>query len=180
MKLTKARRMAQWKSISRLYHTAFPRYERKPFWMILLMSLAGKTDVWVLEKDGEYSGFAATMGTGDMVLLDYFAVAPEQRSRGLGSEALRLLQEHYRDRRFFLEIESVYEDADNLPERQRRKRFYLANGMSELHIMADLFGTKMELLGYQCSLSYAEYRSLYVACLGKWTAKHVEELPYPD
>ena len=61
----------------------------------------------------------------DMVMLDYFAVSEKKRSCGLGGRALKLLQEKYGDKRFFLEIECEDETAKNATERVRRKAFYL-------------------------------------------------------
>ncbi len=180
MELVQATKISQWQNIYRLYKSAFPKCERKPFPLIWLIHKKGNADVWVLEANGGFAGFAITLNLGDLVLLDYFAVADAHRSKGYGSQALRQLQERYRDRRFFLEIESVYHVSENLPERRRRKRFYLRNGMTEMRVMADVFGTPMELLGYGCRVEFGEYQSLYRKSFGKWALRHLTALPYPE
>lgn len=179
MKLIKAKKLSQWLKIHRLYKSAFPDYERKPFLLIMLTSRKGRADVWEIQDNGKFSGLAVTMNVKDMVLLDYFAIAEEKRSRGIGGKALRTLQKYYSGRRFFLEIESVYTDAGNLDERLRRKRFYLKNGMTELNIMSKVFKTEMEVLGYNCKLNFDEYRSVYYHAYGERAAGNITKLDYP-
>ncbi len=170
---------ADWDAIRSLYRSAFPRCERKPFFLIRHIHRKGTADVWVIRKDKTFAGFAITLNAGDMVLLDYYAIAPEFRCSGIGTWALSRLTEHYRARRFFLEVESVYEPAPNLEERIRRKAFYLRAGLSPMHIMVDVFGTNMELLGFACSLRYEEYLSVYRENFGISAVKHLKMLPYP-
>lgn len=171
--LTKPSTIRDWLRLWRLYRRAFPHYERKPFFMILRTKHRGCTDVWCIRQNGAFAGLAITMAQGELVLLDYFAVSETQRGRGLGSRALRLLQQEYAGKRLFLEIESTETDAPNRPERLRRKQFYLRNGMSELGVHVSLFGVEMELLGFACILTFAEYQNLYTAVLGSWTRSHV-------
>lgn len=176
MKLRKIASNEEWQQIKKLYKTAFPRYERKPLWIVGRKNRKGEADIWIIESDDEFAGFAIMMNQANLVLLDYFAIADEMRGKGLGKAALRALQEHYRGKKFFLEIESVSVPCDNLAERQRRKNFYLNNGMKEMHIMVDLFGTQMEVLGYKCGLDFTEYQSIYRLSYGKWAARNVREI----
>lgn len=164
---------ADWLRIYRLYRTAFPRAERKPFSMIRHMTKQGKTDTWCLAKGGEFVGLGITINGPDVILLDYFAVVKNRRGGGIGTAALGVLMEQYRDKGFFLEIESTYEDAPNLAQRQKRKRFYLAAGLEELGVQAELFGVNMELLGVRCSLDYTSYRNFYRDNYNAWAAEHV-------
>ncbi|MBQ8596993.1 MAG: hypothetical protein IJ409_04305 [Lachnospiraceae bacterium] len=150
--------------------------ERKPFKMIKQKAAGSETDVWMLDEGGEFMGLAITMNANDLVLLDYFAIHEKKRGGGIGSRALKLLQEQYEGKRFFLEIESVYEEAEDLEMRKRRKNFYLRNGLTEIGIMAKLFGVNMELLGFGCKVSFAEYRGLYRQIYGTWAEKNVVEL----
>ncbi|MBQ8010117.1 MAG: GNAT family N-acetyltransferase [Oscillospiraceae bacterium] len=176
VRLRRAVHLRDWCRIWRLYLQAFPACERKPFAMILRMCRQGYADVWVIEQPRRFSGLAITMKADDLVLLDYFAVSPKVRGGGIGSMALRTLQRMYEGKRFFLEIESTFADAEDLPERQRRKRFYLRNGMQELNVHADLFGVEMELLGYECSLTFAEYHQLYLTRVGSLAEGKVREI----
>ncbi len=81
----------------------------------------------------------------------------------------------YKNRKFFLEIESVYEKCENREQRKHRKQFYLKNGMTEMKIMVNLFGTNMEVLGYQCKLDFETYRSVYEYAYGKGILKNVKK-----
>ena len=180
MKLRKARSHRDWRAIKKLYNEAFPANEKKPFWMIRWKHMSGAADVWVIERGGEFFGLAITMNGADLVLLDYFAVSTDKRNGGIGGAALKALQEMYAGRRFFLEIESVEErnedsskNVEIRAERERRKKFYLSNGMQELGVYVTLFGVDMELLGYNCGVNFDEYRRLYFDTYGNWAAKNV-------
>jgi len=153
--------------------SAFPSCERKPLSVIRYKQHKKAADVWVVEDEEEFVGLAITMNGPDLVLLDYFAIDDFKRGKGYGSKALKLLQETYEDYRFFLEIERTDVEADNIEERKRRKSFYLQNGMMELKVHAVLFGVEMELLGYQCKVSFEEYRNLYVSNYGNLARKNV-------
>ena len=173
MNLKKAVSRRDWKRIKKLYMSAFPKCERKPFAIIRYKQYKRAADVWMLEDAGEFIGLAITMNGPDLVLLDYFAIDDTKRGKGYGSKALKLLQERYAGYRFFLEIERTDVEADNIEERKRRKSFYLQNGMTELKVHAVLFGVKMELLGYQCEVNFEEYRNLYVSNYGNLAKKNV-------
>jgi len=179
MKLVKAEKRAHWKAVHKLYESAFPDYEKKPFWLIRLKNKQGRADVWYLEEAGQFIGLGITMSAPGLMLLDYFAIDENLRGKGYGSKALKALQEQYADRHFFLEIESVYDECDNTEERIHRKQFYLKNGMTEMKIMANLFGTNMEVLGHGCRLDFATYSSVYKYTYGKRVMRNVREVPYP-
>ena len=156
-----------------LYRTAFPRCERKPFGRITSMVKAGRADLWTIRMDGRFGGFAATVNGPQVVLLDYLAVTKSQRGRGVGTGAMGLLNESYRDRGFFVEIESTFENAPNAREREKRKQFYVNCGMTPMGTQVDLFGIRMELLGCRCMLDFAAYKDFYVKFYTPKAEKHV-------
>ena len=175
MKVVKARTLYQWIKIYRLYQNAFPASEKKPFSMIISMWRKGKSDVWYCEKDGQFAGLAITINGPDKILLDYLAVAPKRRGHGIGTEILQAMRQLYEGKGLFLEIEIVSESADNFEERKRRKQFYLNNGMSEMNVFVELFGVDMELLGFDCSLTFEEYHDFYRDNYNEWAADHVKK-----
>ena len=177
----KPQSLPDWLRLYRLYLSAFPASERKPFAVILLQYRRGKMDVWCLEEAGNFSGFAITINSDTLVLIDYLAIAESCRGKGLGTAALAALREKYSGRNVFLEIESVYEDAPNLPERQRRKQFYLRCGLTPMHVMVRLFGIKMELLGFDgCKIDYPTYHAFYRDNLGQWAADRIQSEIHPE
>ena len=173
-------RRFQWIKIRKLYKKAFPRYERKPFSIIRDMYRDGKTDVWYCTENGAFAGFAATINSDTVVMLDYFAVPPKLRKRGAGSAILKALLEHYHDKGFFVEIESMFEQADNTAERKARRNFYIRNGLMPLGVMANVFDVKMELLGARCQLDFAAYHAFYHDNYNPWAASHIFEAEHPE
>ena len=176
MKLREVATEKDWSMVETLYRSAFPENERKPFEMIREKYCQKQTDVWVIEEEEAFSGLAITMNGDDLVLLDYFAICEKKRGQGLGGKGLRALQEQYRGKRFFLEVESLKVPADNMEERRQRKRFYLKNGMKELGVYAKLFGVEFELLGYECEVNFRAYFSLYDKIYGEYASRFLEEL----
>ena len=145
-----------------LYQRAFPAGERKPFSIILSMAKEGRTDLWIIRKNGRFAGFASTVNSPDLVLLDYFAVCKSLRGQGVGSAALKAILGRYAPRGVLVEIESTRIPSDSRQERENRKRFYVNGGMTPLGTEVDLFGIRMELLGCRCDLDFAGYKDFYV------------------
>ena len=171
--LKKPKGISDWLRLYRLYLSAFPREERKPFGLILRMYKKGTTDVWCLKREGKFAGLGITINGPDLILLDYFAIEKKRRQQGVGSAALPVIVDYYGDKGFFLEIESTLEDAPNKAQRQRRKAFYLSCGLRELHTTAKLFGVNMELLGVRCQLNYDQYKAFYRDNYNQWAADHI-------
>ena len=163
-------------AIFALYRAAFPVSERKPFSFIVKRSRTEGVDLWTIRAGGRFAGFAATVNGPEIVLLDYFAVKKSLRGRGIGAAALKNLMAHYRDRGFFVEIESTFEDAGNLPQRRKRKEFYVNCGMAPMGTEADVFGVRMELLGVRCHLDFEGYRNFYRDNHSPWAAEHIQEV----
>lgn len=180
MKWVQARHLAQWINIYRLYKKAFPISERKPFSIIRSMQKKGKTDVWYLEKDGVFVGFATTINGDDLILLDYLAVVEKKRGKGIGTAIMQQLRAQYEGKGVFLEIERPYTDAPNAEERIKRKQFYLSCQMKALGVFVRLFGVDMELMGWDCTMDYDTYRSFYLKYYSEYAANHIqpcEDLP---
>ena len=94
---------------------------------------------------------------------------------GSAAEILQLMRSHYAGKGVFLEIESVYEECDNKAERIRRKHFYEKCGMTSMEEFVWLFGVKMELMGFDCKLSYEQYHAFYRDNYNQWAADHIQK-----
>ena len=148
--------------IENLYISAFPKNERKPFDLIIDKCDNGLMEIITIQSDSnDFLGFAIMILHDDMVLLDYFAITPESRGQNIGSTALKLLFERYKNKRFILEIENTEAECDNFEERKRRKAFYTRNGMSVMPFKVNLIGVEMEVLTHNCVVTYEEYYSIY-------------------
>lgn len=187
LRLTNASAKEQLKRVRLLYEDAFPRSEKKPFRMILRGRKKGNYEILALEgENGEFQGLAITMHYGELVLLDYFAIEPACRGNGVGSSALKALQQRYRGKKFLLEIESTvgqeeivgngkgdgYSDESDL--RLRRKAFYLRNGMRPMDFLVNLFGVEMELMTYECTVTFEEYHAIFEHLLPPGMASRVK------
>ena len=170
----------RWLRLYALYRCSFPRAERKPFALILKKYRAGMTDIWCIERDSVFLGFSATMNSPRLVMLDYFVIRRRCRGQGIGTAALKKILEKYADREFILEIESPFEPGIDQEKRQKRKQFYVNCGMEPLHIMAEVFGINMELLGKNCDMTFEKYRNFYRDFYRPQAAEHILPADYPE
>ena len=115
-----------------------------------------------------------------MVMLDYLVVPKRRRGNGIGTVVMKQLMDRYSDRSFILEIESPYDPGPDQSLRQKRKQFYLNCGMEPLHIMAEVFGVPMELLGKNCSLTFEQYRNFYRDFYKPQAADHILPASHPE
>ncbi len=162
MKLTKKYPIETLNKIESLYYISFPDNERKPFNLILDKCKSDDMEVIAITGDNdEFLGLAITVLYKDIVILDYFAISMEQRGKNIGSEALRHIFNTYKNKRLLLEIEDPDVLSENQIERIRRKSFYLKNNMTVMPYKVDLLGVQMEILTYNCFVSFEEYHSVF-------------------
>lgn len=169
------RGVRQWAEIYKLYQEAFPKSEKKPFWMIVNMHRRGSSHVWRFARNGTFAGLVITINGENHILLDYLAVEESRRGTGIGTEILQRMRAQYAGKGVFLEIESVYEDCDNKAQRIRRKHFYETCGMTSMEVFVWLFGVKMELMGFDTRLSFEEYHAFYRDNYNRWAADHIQK-----
>lgn len=175
MKLVEVKSEALYKKVENLYMRAFPKEERKPFWLIQTMQKNQVSDVLAIEReDGSFVGLAIAVYHGDMVLLDYFAMEDDVRGQGLGSEAFGLIKERYVGKRFFLEIEDSNAPCENRQQREKRKQFYLRHGMKPMPYIVDLVGVDMEVLTFECEIPFVEYYAFYDTVLQGRLSKKIK------
>ncbi len=166
------------KSIKKLYKTAFPAFERKPFRLIARKSAKGAADMLVIEDNG-FVGFAVCLPYRDIVMINYFAIDPGIQGKGYGGRALKLICEKYGGKRMVLEIETPDERAANNAQRLRRKQFYTKNGWADSGIRVSIFGIDMTLMTYGCGITFDEYHTLYRNVFGNFIARRVKLILVP-
>lgn len=171
--LSKPKHLFHWLRVYLLYRKAFPASERKPFSIIYSMHRKGKTDLWRIRRGNRFAGFASTVNGENLILLDYLAVAPKFRGKGIGTAALTLFLSKYPGQGVFVEIEDTAFPGPDADTRLRRKAFYQNCGMEDLHTHAEVFGVNMELLGRNCSMDFAGYKGFYEAYYSPWAAQHI-------
>lgn len=152
--------------VRRLYEASFPEAEKKPFSFMLEKRQEGFFDILAIEDgQGDFSGLAIMLLSGDLALLDYLAIDPKRQGGGLGGRTLEELEKRYGAERIVVEIErttgAAGEAADNRKDRLRRKAFYLRNGLTPSDLLVELMGVEMEVLTYGRKLTFQEYYDMY-------------------
>jgi GNAT superfamily N-acetyltransferase len=145
-----------------IYAAAIVARERKPKEWICTMVRSPEYAVWVMKQAGRVTGFSILFlpSAGHFALLEYMAVAADERNRGIGSE---LFKQSMRQAvppggaslPVVLEIDSDREAGDDQQIRTRRQRFYRRLGcvqISGLHYILPLPGEgappEMDLMVY--------------------------------
>lgn len=172
------------KKIKALYLDAFPKEERKPYEIMEQKQQEGKMQIWAIiqetsKSEIDFCGLAITILSEDIVLLDYFAICPNQRGKGMGSKALEVIKEMYAKYNLILEIESTSEKKLSLSEeekhiRKRRKKFYYQNGIKEIGLEVVLYGVPMEVLSTGRKIGFKEYLCLYTDTFGEKVTTKIE------
>ena len=114
------------KRIYELYCASFPRMERKPFSRICRNCRNGKMEMWVIKEHTEFLGFFVCAVYEEMVLIDYFAVMPSKRGRGVGSQALKLLADIYPEQYIFFQVQSVKHNFSSILKLIKPRFFFVA------------------------------------------------------
>ncbi len=137
------------------------REQKREGWLAAMVG-AAEYRVWVAKAGGFVRGFSIMFvpAAGGFALLEYMAVAPDQRNQGLGAELFRRTVEYAvtpegRKLPVLLEIDSDQEASSDQPIRERRERFYRRLGclrIAGLHYLMPLAGEgsppEMDLLVY--------------------------------
>ena len=117
----------------RLYESAFPANER---WGLnaVLEDKTGISELLSFFEGETFCGFSIMLHYGSLSHIIYFAVDGNLRSRGCGTEMLRLIREHLPEQVIMVDIEREYPGADNNEQRRRRKTFYARSGYKEARV----------------------------------------------
>ena len=168
--------------IQNLYEAAFPANERKPFALIQEKVKSGQMEILAFEEEENFIGMAMVMMDEDFILIDYFAMKKEKRGEGYGSRAICMLRNYYAKKRIFLEIAIVPEKVETREDelKERRKKFYLSNGLKETKVYVKLFGVEMELLTFSKQISYEDYIGIYLHIFGERSRKYIQQVEKYD
>ena len=152
-----------------LYCDAFPASERKPFALLKTRAAEGTAELLSIRFDGIFAGLAVTLLDGPYVLIDYLAVSPAFRNHGIGASGLGLLRARYPDRLLFLEIEEPETEIQ-----ERRRNFYIRNGILPTGLAVKLFGVDMLILSDGGrNVPFDDYAALLLHTVGPYTVGNV-------
>ena len=151
--------------VKALYESAFPANERIPIKHLLDNKIKREFFAFVDTIDGTptFCGFSNSITRSTITNIVYFAVEPELRSRGYGSEILKTIREQHPETRLVvdIEVEEDSKDAEELERRKRRRDFYLHNGFDSSPVDYIWQGEHYRLLTAGGTVSEKEFRDFW-------------------
>lgn len=157
---------SQWAQIKEIYLEAFPKRERKPYFILRHSVKKKKAVVMTAAENNQLLGFAVLIPYQNMVMVDYLAVSSKIRSKGTGSYIMENICKHFTDKKIVLLIERPDDTAANQQQRLARRRFYLKNGFTSSDIFITGAGGDMEIMNYGGMVSREDYMELQKYTLG--------------
>ena len=144
-----------------LYESAFPANERIPIKHLLDSKI--KREFWAFFDGDLFCGFSNSISHGDITNIVYFAVVPELRGRGYGSQILQAIREKHPDSRIVvdIEVEEDSKDAEELERRNRRRNFYQRNGFDAAPVEYHWQGEHYRLLSAGGTVTDKEFRDFW-------------------
>lgn len=152
----------QWNELKEIYHEAFPKRERKPFFKLK----SRKVTIYTAVDGGRLLGFTAVIPFGSYVMVDYLAVNAKFRSQGTGGFIMESLCELYQGKKIVLLIEKPDDSAENQAQRLARRRFYLKHGFTTSGLYVQGVSGIMEILNYGGKINDVDYLKLQRHALG--------------
>lgn len=128
----------------------FAKDEIKPLNTLLKLFKSNNYKAFGAFCGSELIGYAFLMITNDgEILLDYYAIVPQFRQKGLGSEFLKRLIKTLREYpALIFEVERVLSAKDEAQRLTREKRveFYLKNGAEKTGVEATVYGVDYSIM----------------------------------
>ena len=154
----------------------FPFDERKPLSRIEQSIREGRyLCVGAFAEDGGFLAYAFFVFEKDACLLDYYAVVPEMRGKGIGSAFLRRAVEQCSSEVTIIEIDDPESEVPEEEKRSRGRRldFYMKAGAINTNVHVLVFGVEYLLLEYPLKKTHDEdtiadgYCAIYRSILPK-------------
>lgn len=146
--------------VKKLYESAFPANERRPF-EVLLPSPDGACELTAFYHEGAFVGFVSLLTHADITHILYFAIEEPLRNQGLGSAALETLKALKPGQRLIADLEALLPDAPNHAQRVRRRAFYQRAGFSPSGVSYRWQGETYELMVFGGGLDEAAYLAFW-------------------
>lgn len=150
------------KKIKELYLSSFPKEERMPFIMMLLLSCLWNTEFLAFYDEDKLCGIIYLAVLRKQTFIMFFAVDEKLRSHGYGSRILDEVEKLYPKNKLIVSIEPCFENAENIEQKLRRKKFYLRNGYVETGYFMKLAGQKQEILIKNGMFDKHQFRIFFV------------------
>lgn len=142
-KVTKSKRKQE---IKELYSSSFPKEDRMPFIIMCMMSYLWHTEFLAFYEGDVLCGFIYMATIRKLTFVMFFAVTERLHSKGYGSCILNQIESRHPHNKIIISIEPCDEEAEDIEQRLRRKRFYMDNGYEETGYLIKLGGKKQEII----------------------------------
>ena len=139
---------------------AFPENERLPA-AFLFDPGDGSRDFLAIHEGDTLCGFISLLSWRDITHIMFFAVAEDMRSRGVGTQALRMLRTQKPGARIIADVEAEDPAAPNHAQRHRRRQFYLRCGYTPTRIHYSWRGERWDILACGGDVTEAEFRAFW-------------------
>ena len=163
------------RKFKKLFIKSFPFIERAPYYLLLDRAEKGRADMFAaLDDNGDFSGMLYMLKDDEIAYIFYLAVSEEKRGRGVGSEILSAMKEHYNGKRIFLARERIEKSSPNFNERIKRREFYIRNGFCDYPDRFIREGAVVyAFMGIGGAVSGKEYDTLIKDWIGKFLTRTV-------
>lgn len=149
------------KEMKTLYHTAFPKEERLPWWLLRAWNDCGVAQITAYYAEHTFCGFTFSVSRGEVLFVVFFAVAEGIRGQGYGSAILTYLKETNPEKTILLNVELLDESAENNDQRIRRMAFYVKNGFYDSGYNIREVGGAFRVLGTAPRWDTRAYQRVY-------------------
>jgi GNAT superfamily N-acetyltransferase len=159
--------------INILFHAEFTGHGKTALRKLIQKSKSRNIAFYSVYDDKIWIGFIYLIFKNDLLLIQYFAIDSNNRSKGYGGEVIKKIKEIYSGYRIILGIEKYEEKAKNNEQRIKRKKFYEKHGFKESGYIVKQYGILNEILIYGDTFLLEEFDPLMEIYSGKivWSIK---------
>lgn len=145
----------------KLYHTAFPKEEQLPWWILRCTTIHKDTVITSYYHGNEFIGFTHTTEAKDILFVMFFAVREDIRNQGFGSAILEHIKRAYPGHAIVLNVEPLDDQAQNAQQRILRMRFYQKNGFHDTGYNIAEVGGIFRVLSTERNLNIEDYWKVF-------------------
>mgnify|MGYP000928895881 CR=1 FL=1 len=140
------RKSKEKQKIKEIYKSSFPKGDRMSFIMMLIMAKMSSTEFISFHDKDTLCGFVYMSTIENLTFVMFLAVDENIRGKGYGSFILEKIQSMHTNSKIIVSIERCDQEAKDIKQRLKRKKFYINNGYKETGYLVELGNKKQEIL----------------------------------
>ena len=149
------------RKIKALYTSAFPKYERLPFWVLMALEQFKRANFAAFFDGDVFCGFTYSVTVKGSHFIMFFAVEECLRLKGYGSAILSKIKSIYSNSDVVLNVEIPDENASNFGERVKRIEFYKKNGFYDTGYNVREVGGEFRVLATDGKFDFNAYKNVF-------------------